>query len=91
MKYKRNPNFELKEIAGDRVLIARGKAALDFSAVVLFNETGIVLWEALADWKTVPELAAVLIAQCEAPKDAAAQDAQTFLDKLDAEGLLEKQ
>lgn len=91
MKYKRNPNFELKEIAGDRVLVARGKAALDFSAVVLFNDAGLVLWEALADWKTAQELAAVLVAQCGAPEDAAAQDAQTFLDKLDAEGLLEKQ
>lgn len=91
MKYKRNESFELKDIAGDRVLVARGRAALDFSAVVLFNETGIVLWEALAGWKTAQELAAVLVAQCEAPEDAAVQDAQTFLDKLDAEGLLEKQ
>lgn len=91
MKYKRNPNFELKDIAGDRVLVARGKTALDFSAVVLFNETGIVLWEALADWRTAQELAALLIAQCEAPEGTAAQDVQTFLEKLDAEGLLEKQ
>lgn len=91
MKYKRNPNFELKEVAGDRVLVARGKTAIDFSAVVLFNETGILLWEELADWKTAQELASVLVAQCEAPEDAAAKDAQTFLDKLDAEGLLEKQ
>ena len=36
MKYKRNSNFELKEIAGDSVLVARGKTAIDFSAVVLF-------------------------------------------------------
>ena len=91
MKYKRNPNFELKEIAGDRVLIARGKTALDFSAVVLFNESGIVLWEALADWKAAQELAALLIAQCEAPEGTAAQDVLAFLEKLDAEGLLEKQ
>lgn len=90
MKYKRNPNFELKEIAGDRVLVARGRTALDFSAVVLFNDTGMKLWEALADWITAEELAAVLTAQCEAPKDAAAQDVLTFLGKLDAEGLLEK-
>ena len=27
----------------------------------------------------------------DAPEDAAVQDAQTFLDKLDAEGLVEKQ
>ena len=91
MKYKRNPNFELKEIAGDRVLVARGKAALDFSAVVLFNETGIVLWEALADWKTAQDLAAELVARCGAPEDAAAPDVQAFLDKCATEGLVEKQ
>ena len=91
MKYKRNPYFELKEIAGDRVLVARGKAALDFSAVVLFNETGIVLWEALADWKTAQDLAAELVAQCDAPEDAAAPDVQAFLDKCATEGLVEKQ
>ena len=91
MKYKRNPHFELKEIAGDRVLVARGKTAIDFSAVVLFNESGLALWEALADWKTAEELASVLIAQCEAPEDAAARDVQAFLDKLESEGLLEKQ
>lgn len=91
MNYKRNPNFELKEIAGDRVLVARGRTALDFSAVVLFNDTGMKLWEALADWITAEELAALLIAQCEAPEGTAAQDVLTFLEKLDAEGLLEKQ
>lgn len=91
MKYKRNESFQLKEVAGDRVLVARGKTAIDFSAVVLFNDSGILLWEELADWKTAEELASVLIAQCEAPEDGAARDVQVFLDKMDAEGLLEKQ
>lgn len=91
MKYKRNESFQLKEIAGDWVLVARGKAAIDFSAVVLFNDTGILLWQVLAEWKTPQELAAVLVAQCEAPEDTAAQDVYAFLEKLDGEGLLEKQ
>lgn len=91
MKYKRNEQFQLKEIAGDRILVARGTVAIDFGAVVVFNDTGVLLWQALAEWSTAQELAAVLVAQCEAPEAAAAQDVQTFLNKLDAEGLLEKQ
>ena len=91
MKYKQNPNFELKEIAGDCVLVARGRSAIDFSAVVLFNETGIVLWEELADWKTAQELSAVLVARFAAPEDTAALDVQAFLDKCSAEGLIDKQ
>lgn len=91
MKYKRNPNFELKEIAGDCVLVARGKTAIDFSAVVLFNDSGILLWEELADWKTAQALASALITKCGAPEDAAARDVQAFLDKCEAEGLIEQQ
>ena len=88
MKYKRDDAFQLKSVAGDYVLIARGSAAIDFSSVILFNETGVFIWPHLDQLRTAKELAEMMISEFGAPEGAAEEDVQRFLDKMQAEGII---
>lgn len=88
MKYKRNDSFQLNEVAGDYLLIARGETAIDFSSVVLFNETGVFLWQHMDAYHTPEELADMLVAEWDAPADAALADVRAFLEKMRAENMI---
>lgn len=88
MQYKRSENFLLKEIAGDHMLIARGSATIDFSSVVLFNETGVFLWQHMDEYRSPEELAELLAAEFNAPVDAVLADTRAFLDKMQDEGMV---
>lgn len=56
MKYKQSPNFMLKNVSGDDVLIARGKTALKVNGVFIFNETCSFLWKNLEEPASIEEL-----------------------------------
>ena len=88
MQYKRSDKFLLKEIAGDYMLIARGAATIDFSSVVLFNETGVFLWQNMEDYRTAEELSDLLAAKFEAPADTVLADTCAFLAKMLDEGMV---
>ena len=88
MLYKRNESFILKDIAGDHILVARGAAAIDFSAVILFNETGVFIWQQLENPQTQDELAAKLAEKYGVPFATALADLDLFMDKMLAEGMV---
>ncbi len=90
-KYKRNDSFQLQEIAGDYLLVARGAVALDFSSVVVFNETGVFLWKNMELWHSPEELATMLISEFAAPEETALQDVHRFLEKMQAENMVDRQ
>ena len=56
MKYKQSPDFMLKNVSGDDVLIARGKTALKVNGVFIFNETCSFLWKNLKEPVSIEEL-----------------------------------
>lgn len=91
MNYKRNSSFVLKEIAGDHILIPRGAATVDFSSVILFNETGVFLWKHMESFRSSEELAALLVETFNAPEDAARQDVEAFLEKMVEDGMVIKE
>ena len=41
--------FNLREICGERILIAEGKENIDFSKVISMNESAAYLWNKLQD------------------------------------------
>ena len=61
MNYKKNPNYELKEIAGETILIPRGAATVDFNSVTVFNETGALLLKAMDEAADIDSLAGILV------------------------------
>ena len=63
MRYRQSPNFMLKNVSGDDVLMARGKTALKVKGVFVFNETCSFLWKNLAEPKTIEELSDIFQAE----------------------------
>lgn len=89
MTYKRKDCFELKEIAGDSVVVARGSAAIDFNGILVLNEACVVLWNGLQDSATAEALADQLVSVFGIDKETALKDTQICLDKMLEHGLLE--
>jgi hypothetical protein len=71
--------------AGEEVVV------LDLASATYhgLNPSGALLWEALGDWKTDEELAAVLVRTFGLTSDAAAGDVERFLDTCAGAGLVE--
>ncbi len=89
MKYQTNPDFLLKEIAGEYVLIARGAQAIDFGAVIVFNDTGILLWKTLENGATAEQLTTALVDKYGISAEQAASDVDAFLKKSLDEGIVQ--
>ncbi len=88
MKYIANKNFYLKDIAGEKVLMASGTTAIDFNAIVVMNETAILLFNELQSEKSPEELAEVLAGKYGVDKLQALTDVQAFINKMLGDGIV---
>lgn len=91
MKYKTKDCFERKTVAGDSIVLARGAASIDFSAVVVLNEAGTFIWDLLADFAAPDALARALAEKYSIDEATAAADVEAYLSKMLDEGLLDCQ
>lgn len=89
MNYKAKETFTLKTVAGEPIIVARGAAAIDFGAMLVLNEAGAIMWEALEEGCTAQALADALIAKYGIETDRAKTDANAFVEKCLAENLLD--
>lgn len=46
---KLNPNFGLRDVCGEKVLVAEGLENIDYSKIIHLNETAAFLWENLQE------------------------------------------
>ena len=79
---KRSTNFVLSEVAGTKVLVPIGEAAITFPGMVTMNATGTLIWELLEQEQTVETLAAALAERYAVEQDAARSDVEAFVGKL---------
>ncbi len=75
--------LQWREIEGEVVAVD-----LETSSYLGANESGAVLWRALATGATREELAALLVAEFEIDAEQAARDTDTFIDQLRENDLL---
>lgn len=54
-RYRTNPDFLLREIAGDAILVPVGDSAAQFNGMISVNETFRFLWELFQEPHTVGE------------------------------------
>ncbi len=88
MKYTQNESFIIKEIAGESVLVPRGKAAIEFGGMVAFNETGILIWESIKEPKTFSEIAKTVAGKYNVTFEEVADDVTAFLARAVKEGFI---
>ena len=73
---KLKSGFGLREICGEKVLVAEGLENIDFSKIVNLNETAAYLWEKLdgRDAFTVDDMVTLLCSEYDVTADVARAD-----------------
>ena len=80
--------FVLREVAGQAVVIATGKASKSFHGMIKLNETGRVIWEGLAAGKSDADIAAQLVSTYDVDAEKAAADVAAFVKQAADHGFL---
>lgn len=89
MRYRANKNFELKEIAGELLLMPRGASTVDYNFVTVFNETGAFIYRNMADFVDTETLAKLLAEKYSIAFDEAKADVEAYIEKMLGESIVE--
>lgn len=87
VEYRRRDNYVYRLTVGEHLLVAL-HARRDEPLYAL-TPTGALLWQKLADWATVDQLAEALVAEYEVTFDNAREDVREFLEQLESLNALE--
>lgn len=89
MKLKKG--FELRDVCGEKVIVAQGLEHIDFSKIVSLNESAALLWEKLQGKEfDAPTAAALLIEEYDVDSATAQADASRLLDLWKKIGVVEE-
>ena len=88
---KAKQGFILRNIAGEHILIPRGKNALDFNATVVLNDTAAFLWKKLSDSEDVSldQLVGALLAEFNVTYEQAEVDVKVFVEEMRMAGIID--
>lgn len=88
MKIKKG--FELRDVCGEKVVIAQGIEHLDFSKMISLNETAAYLWENICENEfDARSLVQLLTKEYEVNEEQAATDVEALLKEWENLGLIE--
>ena len=88
MKIKKG--FVAKEIAGQYVVVALGKASKIFNGIIKLNETAKFIWDMLEKGAERNEIVDALLNEYEGvDRETAERDVQKFIDELKGANILE--
>ncbi len=90
VKYKANPNYIFRKIAGKRVLISVGDNIANFNGYIQLNDTASYLWQQLAEPRSVEELVFSLVNEFEVTEEEAEADINEFLSELAKKEMVSK-
>lgn len=90
-KYKVNPNFLLREIAGEGILIPVGEANMFTNSVINMNETSQYLWKQFEEPQTVQEVIKKAKDAYNAPDGVIEKEVIEFMNSFLEVGLLEEE
>ncbi|MBR5773345.1 MAG: PqqD family protein [Clostridia bacterium] len=87
MKIKQG--FMLRKIAENNVVVAVGKATLDFGGLITLNASGAFLWSLMQEEISVDELTKKMCEEYEIDFETANRDIDEFISKLKGAGIIE--
>ncbi len=82
--------FVLREVMGNTMAVATGKASHTFQGMIKLNATAAQLWKWLQEDTTEAALTERLCAEYDVDTDTAAAHVSTFLNTLRTEGILDE-
>ena len=81
--------FVVREIAGESVVIALGKASQIFNGMIKLNETGRIIWDGLAAGKEKDQIVDSILAEYDADRVVIEADFEKFISTLRGANVLE--
>ena len=89
---KLKSGFALRDICGEKVLVAEGLENIDFSKIVNLNETAAYLWEKLDGRENfeVDDMVALLLEEYDVSADVARRDCADLIERWVEAGLAVK-
>lgn len=86
---KQKTGFELREICGEKVILATGIENVDFSRMISLNESAAYLWEAISGKDfDASTLASLLCKEYEVDETTALADAEKLLKEWQECGII---
>lgn len=82
------PNFVMQRVADLNVVVPVNEATAEFNGMLMFNDTGALLWNALETDRTEAELVQLLRAEYAVDEQTAQNDVHRFLDRMREQDLL---
>lgn len=87
---KTKKGFMLRSVAGRHVVVAIGKASVEFNGLITLNETGAYIWEKLAKGTTYDELLKDMLSDYEVDETTAREGIDAFLATARGANLLDE-
>lgn len=81
--------FMLRKIAENNIVVAVGKATLDFSGLITLNSSGAFLWSLMQNDISIDEMAEKMCELYEVDFETAKLDIDEFISKLKGAGIVE--
>ena len=85
---KINPNYILRNIAGEHVVVPTGEEGVNFNGIITLNESGKLLFETLKTGVQSKDLVDVLINKYDVNLSQAQEDVEAFLETLRSKNVL---
>lgn len=88
---KINKGFQLRDICGEKVIIAEGLENLNFSKLISLNESAAYIWEAICKMEKFDanDMAKILMSEYDVTEDEALSDAIRLSEEWKTQGLVE--
>lgn len=82
--------FMLRQFGDDYIVVAVGDDSEDFNRLITINSVGEFIYNTLKTETTFDELVSAMLEKYEVSEDVARRDAEAFVTKLNAAGLLDE-
>lgn len=87
---KKKSGFTLRDVCGEKVIIAEGKENIDFSKIISMNESSAYLWNSIGDSDfTVDKLVEQLTNEYNVDEKTAHDDVQALIIQWQKAGIVE--
>ena len=86
---KINPNYKVRKVAGENIILLPGKTSEDLTRVVAFNDSALLMWNELMGKEfSLDDAVQVLMDNYEVEEPVARADAQKWIDNIRENNLL---
>lgn len=81
--------FVLRKVGGRNIVVATGKASVDFNGMIRINDVGALIWSKLSEGADEAALVQAVVEKYEVDTDTAKRDVNKFVNNLSEAGFLE--